>query len=203
MDEVEDEDIGSPRHRLSASSKSILEEIGVDDEVDDGHDASSCSRPTGTDSGTRIHVSVVDADDDDGDYAPGPRGEVDAIGVERNGEANEEEADEEEALLEAGGAEAKSVDAIRGWEELREEIKGELKRLKKSKGGRLTEINQLLIIRNFATLCLKGLGRMAASEHIAQEWHESKDGVQFCTTSSSPCTTLPAFRAASSRETRR
>lgn len=36
----------------------------------------------------------------------------------------------------------------------------------------LTQINQLMILRNFATLRIKGLGHMAVSEQIAQQWHE-------------------------------
>ena len=31
-----------------------------------------------------------------------------------------------------------------------------------------------MILRNFATLCLKGVGRIAASEAIAQQWHQGK-----------------------------
>ena len=42
----------------------------------------------------------------------------------------------------------------------------------------LTQINQLIILRNFATLRIKGLGRMAASEQIAQQWHEGR-GIHF------------------------
>jgi hypothetical protein len=40
----------------------------------------------------------------------------------------------------------------------------------------LLQINQLLIMRNFATLRLKGLGRIAASKEIARQWHEKLEG---------------------------
>src|SRR5882757_1767670 len=36
----------------------------------------------------------------------------------------------------------------------------------------LAQKNQLLILWNFATLQIKGLGRMAASEEIARQWHD-------------------------------
>ena len=39
-------------------------------------------------------------------------------------------------------------------------------------------MNQLVILRNFATLHIKGLGHMAASEQIVQQWHEGH-GVYF------------------------
>jgi len=36
----------------------------------------------------------------------------------------------------------------------------------------LAQKNQLLILQNFATLRIKGLRQMAASEEIAQQWHD-------------------------------
>ncbi|OJA20854.1 hypothetical protein AZE42_13849, partial [Rhizopogon vesiculosus] len=78
-------------------------------------------------------------------------------------EAWEEELEEQE---QAG------VD-IRGWDELREQIKKDL-----VKGGRtglpLSQVNQLLLIRNFATLRLKGMGQITASLEIAHQWHEGE-----------------------------
>lgn len=61
---------------------------------------------------------------------------------------------------------------IRAWDELREQIKKDLK--KNSNCLPLSKINQLLVIRNFATLRLKGYGRIQASEEIAQQWHEGE-----------------------------
>lgn len=66
----------------------------------------------------------------------------------------------------------KPVEKIKGWAELQDQIKLELK--KKAKTLPLSKINQLTIIRNFATLRLKGLGRMAASIEIARQWHEGE-----------------------------
>jgi hypothetical protein len=42
----------------------------------------------------------------------------------------------------------------------------------------LTQINQLLILRNFTTLRIKGHGRMDASKQIARQWHDGL-GVHF------------------------
>ncbi len=39
-------------------------------------------------------------------------------------------------------------------------------------------MNQLAILRNFATLCIKGVRRIAASEEIVQQWHEGS-GIHF------------------------
>ncbi|KAG2358308.1 hypothetical protein BDR07DRAFT_1379524 [Suillus spraguei] len=67
---------------------------------------------------------------------------------------------------------------VRGWSELREQIKEDLQQ----KGGKthlsLSQINQLLLIQNFATLRLKGMGRITASLKIAHQWHED-EGVHF------------------------
>ena len=63
---------------------------------------------------------------------------------------------------------------IRGWKELRDQIKKDLKTMHTTLP--LSRINQLMILRNFATLRLKGHGRMSASYEIAQQWHEKDDG---------------------------
>ena len=61
---------------------------------------------------------------------------------------------------------------IRTWEVLREEVKKELKRGKQTLP--LSQINQYLIICNFATLRIKGLSRIAASQEIARQWHDGQ-----------------------------
>ena len=64
---------------------------------------------------------------------------------------------------------------IRGWKELREQIKDDLK---KSHGrGTLTvsNLNQLNILRNFATLVLKGYRWIPASLEIANHWHDAAE----------------------------
>ena len=38
----------------------------------------------------------------------------------------------------------------------------------------LTQINQLMILRNFTTLRLKGLQRIVASKQIAEQWHKGR-----------------------------
>lgn len=65
-----------------------------------------------------------------------------------------------------------AVDKIRGWEELRRQITADLKGNDRSLP--LSKVDQLLILRNFATLRLKGFKKIAASEHIAQQWHDGE-----------------------------
>ena len=74
-------------------------------------------------------------------------------------------------LHDIGGAKPRLSNEIRGWEELRQQIKEDLKRAHKNSKS-LTRTNQLLILRNFATLHLKGVQRMAASKEIVQQWDE-------------------------------
>ena len=64
---------------------------------------------------------------------------------------------------------------IQDWAALREQIN---KDLKKTSALSRSQINQLLIIRNFANLHLKGLSRIKASTEIAKQWHEGK-GIYF------------------------
>jgi hypothetical protein len=66
---------------------------------------------------------------------------------------------------------------VRSWEELREQIKDDLHRGHK-KHAPHAHTNQLTILRNFAMLCIKGKGRISASEAIAQQFHEGA-GVHF------------------------
>ena len=63
---------------------------------------------------------------------------------------------------------------IQGWDLLREQIKNNLE--KKYKSLPLSQINQYLILRNFATLRLKGLGRIETSKEIARQWHQKLEG---------------------------
>ncbi|KAJ3980172.1 hypothetical protein F5890DRAFT_1557948 [Lentinula detonsa] len=89
--------------------------------------------------------------------------------IENQAESWEDELDERARLPE-------KVE-VRGWEDLREEVKKELKKSNK-KSLPLSKINQLLIIRNFCTLSLKGFSQIDASRQIALQWHE-KEGVHF------------------------
>jgi hypothetical protein len=63
---------------------------------------------------------------------------------------------------------------IRGWKDLRDQVKDDLK--KKHTHLPMKDINQLMILRNFATLQLKGHGWVAASREIASQWHEKLGG---------------------------
>jgi hypothetical protein len=66
---------------------------------------------------------------------------------------------------------------IRDWSVLREQIKTDLKKQKNKLS--LTQINQLLVVQNFATLRLKGYLRIPASEAVAQQWHRNENPVYF------------------------
>ena len=61
---------------------------------------------------------------------------------------------------------------IRDWESLHTDIKKHLK--KHSKTLPLSQLNQFMIICNFATLQLKGLSWTQASMEIARQWHEGQ-----------------------------
>ncbi|KAF9498601.1 hypothetical protein BDN71DRAFT_1530368 [Pleurotus eryngii] len=61
--------------------------------------------------------------------------------------------------------------AVRSWEDLRTKIRGDLK--KNSKNLPLSQLNQLMILSNFATLRIKGTPRIQASLEIARLWHEN------------------------------
>ena len=86
-------------------------------------------------------------------------------------EEEEEEEEEMDNFIEAGGLELRAKDDIRGWKELRDQIKSDMNEAHK-KHEPLTHMNKLLILRNFATLCIKGVKRIVASQEIAQQFHE-------------------------------
>jgi hypothetical protein len=69
-----------------------------------------------------------------------------------------------------------SQSEIQDWSALRAQIKADLK--KQYRQLSLSQINQMMILSNFATLRLKGLPRIEASERIAEQWHE-KEGKWF------------------------
>ena len=102
---------------------------------------------------------------------------------EYNSEVEEEQlafllgTEEVEEEAEEVGLALTARDEIQRWQKLRTQIKGQLQTAKE-RSTTLTEINQLLILRNFANLCIKGFGRMDSSDHIALEWHEGQ-GVHF------------------------
>jgi hypothetical protein len=61
---------------------------------------------------------------------------------------------------------------VRDWSDIQKDIKAHLK--KNQKSLTLSEINQYLIILNFATLRIKGLKHTEASLEIAHQWHEGE-----------------------------
>ena len=70
----------------------------------------------------------------------------------------------------------KSNTKIHDWKTLHDQIQKDL--YTSSKTLPLTQINQLRLLSNFATLRLKGVSRIDASLDIAQQWHSGK-GIWF------------------------
>lgn len=97
------------------------------------------------------------------------------------GEEEDTQADDEEetmaTVLHVSGADPRPKVDVRTWKDLREQLKDDISNAYKQ-SARLTTINQLLLLRNFATLRIKGTGRMAASREIARQWHEG-EGAHF------------------------
>ena len=92
-------------------------------------------------------------------------------GGEEEGNTSEREEDDMDDFMDASGTEPKAKDDIRSWEELREQLKSDMvERYKKNESP--TILNKLTILRNFATLRIKGVRRIAASEEIARQFHE-------------------------------
>jgi hypothetical protein len=101
-----------------------------------------------------------------------------AEGEEEEYNSDVEERDIEQFLdTEESDPAATAEVKIRGWQELHEQLKGDLRKANEQ-NATLTQINQLLILHNFATLHIKGHGRMDMSEQIAQQWHDGL-GVHF------------------------
>ena len=91
-----------------------------------------------------------------------------AVNIESDDLIDEEwEAELDECL-------APNLTQIRGWDTLHTQIKEDLE--KKFKSLPLSQINQLMILRNFATLRLRGLGRIEASKDIGRQWHQELEG---------------------------
>jgi hypothetical protein len=83
---------------------------------------------------------------------------------------NDEDLEDWEADLDESVRGLKSH--VCNWSDLCKQIKDHLK--KNSKTIPLSQLNQLLIISNFATLCLKGVSQIQASLEIARQWHEGQ-----------------------------
>ena len=91
--------------------------------------------------------------------------------------SSEGEEEDTDLLLDAVVSEPKAKEDVRSWEELCEQLKDDLHRGHK-KHAPHAHMNQLTILRNFATLCIKGKGHIATSEAIVQQFHEGV-GVHF------------------------
>ena len=88
---------------------------------------------------------------------------------------NEDVGDNEEEPWEAEVSETLTAQVeIHSWKELRDQIKKDLKT--KHAMLLLSQINQLIILQNFAILRLKGQGWIPASYEIAKQWHEKDNG---------------------------
>jgi hypothetical protein len=90
---------------------------------------------------------------------------------------SEGEEEDTNLLLDAVGAEPKVKDDVRSWEELREQIKDDLRQGHREHAPH-SHMNKLTVLRNFATLRIKGRARIAASEEVARQFHEGA-GVHF------------------------
>jgi hypothetical protein len=101
----------------------------------------------------------------------------DVVNSRNDPEAEEEERDLSQLLDKEARPEMVPKEEICEWPELQEQIKGDLEHAYKWHAP-ASQINQLLILQNFANLRMKGLRRIAASEEIARQWHEGQ-GVGF------------------------
>ena len=69
-------------------------------------------------------------------------------------------------VMEVSGSQLKAKEEICRWEELQEQIKSDLEEAHKWHET-LTHMNKLLILRNFATLYIKGTRQIDVSKEIA------------------------------------
>ena len=65
---------------------------------------------------------------------------------------------------------------LKDWTTLHTQIKTHMK--KHSKSMPLSQVNQYMILSSFATLCIRGIARIKASQEISQQWHDG-DGTTF------------------------
>ncbi|KIK02078.1 hypothetical protein K443DRAFT_539523 [Laccaria amethystina LaAM-08-1] len=91
---------------------------------------------------------------------------ADEAGLEDGGDVGSEK-DVEEMLEDEIEDVMQPRSEIRSWGDLREQIKTDLK--KKHAHLPLSQINQLMILRNFTNLRMKGFGRIEASREIARQ----------------------------------
>jgi len=87
------------------------------------------------------------------------------------GNASDREEDNMDNTMDTTRSEPKAKEDIHPWEELQEQLKSDWVEGHK-KHETPTRLNKLTILRNFTTLCIKGVRRIAVSEEIAWQWHE-------------------------------
>ena len=162
-----------PSQPLCARAASMLSDPSTDndeaalgdlaDVVEEGSAGMSDQEDKGDGEGDKIKIKVEDTEADLGDDEDGS-----------------EDAEDE---LEEGVQGLKSH--VRDWSDLQKDIKAHLK--KHSKTLPLSQINQFLIISNFATLRLKGLSRTQASLEIAPQWHKGQGNWFACQVQALAC----------------
>jgi hypothetical protein len=116
----------------------------------------------------------LDLEDPSREVESGHEREVDTDTDGYNSECHgEEDMDgKEEAVEDELQSVIQGKEEVRDWSTLRQKIKTDLKM--NSKTLPLSQINQLMILSNFATLCLKGDSRIEASLAIARQWHKGE-----------------------------
>ena len=96
---------------------------------------------------------------------------------EGEGEGDNSQAENEEeviaTVLHVNGADPGPKVDVRTWKDLREQLKDNITHAYKQH-ARLTILNQLLLLHNFATLRMKGSGITVASQEITWQWHDGK-----------------------------
>ena len=94
-----------------------------------------------------------------------------------NAIGSEGEEEDTNLLLDAMGAEPKVKDDVRSWEELCKQIKDDQRQGYREHTPH-SHMNKLTILRNFATLCIKGKAHITMSKEIVRQFHEGA-GVHF------------------------
>ena len=98
------------------------------------------------------------------------------LGPEEEEEKEEKEKDMDN-FIDLGRFKLHTKDEIHRWKELQDQIKSDMNEGYKQHET-LTHMNKLLILRNFVTLHIKGVKRIAASQEIVWQFYEGA-GVHF------------------------
>ena len=114
-------------------------------------------------------LDEIEENEEQSDMDDAGSGEKVAI-LEPKVEDHDEELEDWEEELEEHTKGSKNH--VRDWEDLRADIKKQLK--KESKTLPVSRLNQLMVISCFATLRLKGYSRTQSSIQVARQWHEGE-----------------------------